>query len=61
MEFTRTAATPDGDAPTRDRVARTILENGPSTAPHLARLLVGLIEQHVDDLLEDLTTALAAV
>ena len=39
MEFTRTAATPDGDAPTRDRVARTILENGPSTAADLARRL----------------------
>ena len=39
MEFTRTAATPEGDAPTRDRVARTILENGPSTAADLARRL----------------------
>ena len=39
MEFTRTAATREGDAPTRDRVARAILENGPSTAADLARLL----------------------
>ncbi|GAA5119669.1 transcriptional regulator [Alloalcanivorax gelatiniphagus] len=54
MEFTRTAATPDGDAPTRDRVARTILENGPSTAADLARLLdltPAAVRRHLDHLM----------
>ena len=53
MEFTRTAATPDGDAPTRDRVARTILENGPSTAADLARrldLTPAAVRRHLDHL-----------
>lgn len=53
MEFTRTAATPDGDAPTRERVARTILENGPSTAADLARLLdltPAAVRRHLDHL-----------
>ncbi|NYE38304.1 putative ArsR family transcriptional regulator [Nocardioides cavernae] len=53
MEFTRTAATRDGDAPTRDRVARAILENGPSTAADLARRLVltpAAVRRHLDHL-----------
>lgn len=53
MEFTRTAATREGDAPTRDRVARTILENGPSTAADLARLLdltPAAVRRHLDHL-----------
>lgn len=53
MEFTRTATTPDGDAPTRDRVARAILENGPSTAADLAgrlRLTPAAVRRHLDHL-----------
>ena len=53
MEFIRTAATPDGDAPTRDRVARTILENGPSTAADLAGrldLTPAAVRRHLDHL-----------
>ena len=53
MEFTRTAANPEGDAPTRDRVARTILENGPSTAADLARrldLTPAAVRRHLDQL-----------
>jgi predicted ArsR family transcriptional regulator len=53
VEFTRTAATPDGDAPTRDRVCRTILENGPSTAADLARrldLTPAAVRRHLDHL-----------
>ncbi len=53
MEFTRTATTQDGDAPTRDRVARTILENGPSTAAELARrldLTPAAVRRHLDHL-----------
>jgi predicted ArsR family transcriptional regulator len=53
VEFTRTAATPDGDAPTRDRVARTILENGPSTAADLAGrldLTPAAVRRHLDHL-----------
>ena len=56
MEFTRTAATPEGDAPTRDRVARAILENGPSTAAHLAERLVltpAAVRRHLDHLAEE--------
>ena len=56
MEFTRTAATADGDAPTRDRVARTILENGPSTAADLARLLdltPAAVRRHLDHLVDE--------
>ncbi len=47
------AATPDGDAPTRDRVARTILENGPSTAADLAArldLTPAAVRRHLDHL-----------
>jgi predicted ArsR family transcriptional regulator len=54
VEFTRTAATPEGDAPTRDRVARTILENGPSTAADLARrldLTPAAVRRHLDQLM----------
>jgi predicted ArsR family transcriptional regulator len=53
VEFIRTAATADADAPTRDRVARTILENGPSTAADLARLLdltPAAVRRHLDHL-----------
>jgi len=53
VEFTRTAATPDGDASTRDRVARTILENGPSTTADLARrldLTPAAVRRHLDHL-----------
>lgn len=56
MEFTRTAAPQDGDAPTRDRVARTILENGPSTAAELAArldLTPAAVRRHLDQLAED--------
>jgi predicted ArsR family transcriptional regulator len=53
VEFTRAAATPDGDAPTRERVARTILENGPSTAADLAGrldLTPAAVRRHLDHL-----------
>ena len=57
MEFARTSpAPPEGDARTRDRVARAILEGGPSTAADLAALL-GLtpaaVRRHLDALVED--------
>lgn len=47
--------TPDGDAPTRDRVARSILENGPSTAADLASrldLTAAAVRRHLDHLTE---------
>ena len=54
MEFVRTAAVQrEGDAPTRDRVARTILENGPSTAADLALrldLTPAAVRRHLDHL-----------
>ncbi len=53
MEFTRTATTQDGDAPTRDRVVRTILENGPSTTADLAGRLAltpAAVRRHLDHL-----------
>jgi predicted ArsR family transcriptional regulator len=54
VEFVRTpAAQREGDAPTRDRVARTILENGPSTAADLALLLdltPAAVRRHLDHL-----------
>jgi predicted ArsR family transcriptional regulator len=53
-----TSATPDGDAPTRDRVARSILENGPSTAADLASrldLTAAAVRRHLDHLTEDST------
>ena len=43
----------EGDAPTRDRVARTILENGPSTAADLADRLAltpAAVRRHLDHL-----------
>ena len=56
MEFTRTAVAPEGDAPTRDRVARSILEAGPSTAADLARLLdltPAAVRRHLDHLVAE--------
>ena len=53
MEFIRTAAPPEGDAPTRERVALAILENGPSTAADLARqvhLTPAAVRRHLDHL-----------
>ncbi|RYB96614.1 transcriptional regulator [Nocardioides glacieisoli] len=54
MEFVRTpVAQREGDAPTRDRVARTILENGPSTAADLAvalDLTPAAVRRHLDHL-----------
>ena len=51
-----TRGTPDRDAPTRDRVARSILENGPSTAADLAArldLTAAAVRRHLDHLTED--------
>jgi predicted ArsR family transcriptional regulator len=57
VEFVRTpAAQREGDAPTRDRVARTILENGPSTAADLALLLdltPAAVRRHLDHLVAE--------
>jgi predicted ArsR family transcriptional regulator len=54
VEFVRTpVAQREGDAPTRDRVARTILENGPSTAADLAvalDLTPAAVRRHLDHL-----------
>lgn len=54
MQFVRTtAAAPDRDAPTRERVARSILENGPSTAADLALrldLTPAAVRRHLDHL-----------
>ena len=50
-----TAAAPDRDAPTRERVARSILENGPSTAAALAErleLTPAAVRRHLDHLAE---------
>ena len=47
---------PVGDAPTRERVARSILENGPSTAATLAErldLTPAAVRRHLDHLVED--------
>ncbi|KQZ70280.1 helix-turn-helix transcriptional regulator [Nocardioides sp. Root151] len=56
MEFTRTpVAVPEGDAPTRARVLRSILEQGPSTAADLAHLLdltPAAVRRHLDHLVE---------
>ena len=46
---------PAGDAPTRERVARSILENGPSTAADLAArldLTPAAVRRHLDHLVE---------
>ena len=51
----QTAAPPIGDAPTRDRVAQSILENGPSTALDLASRLAltpAAVRRHLDHLVE---------
>ena len=57
MQFARSpVAVPEGDAPTRDRVAQTILENGPTTAADLARLLdltPAAVRRHLDHLVEE--------
>jgi predicted ArsR family transcriptional regulator len=45
-----------GDAPTRERVVRSILENGPSTAAALGERLAltpAAVRRHLDHLLED--------
>ena len=45
-----------GDAPTRERVARSILENGPSTAAALAERLVltpAAVRRHLDHMMEE--------
>jgi predicted ArsR family transcriptional regulator len=45
-----------GDAPTRERVARSLLENGPSTAADLATrlgLTPAAVRRHLDHLLEE--------
>lgn len=56
MELVRSAAqSPVGDEPTRERVARSILENGPSTAAELADrlgLTPAAVRRHLDHLLE---------
>ncbi|MCD6638745.1 MAG: transcriptional regulator [Nocardioides sp.] len=56
MELSRSAAqSPLGDEPTRERVARSILENGPSTAGELADrlgLTPAAVRRHLDHLLE---------
>ncbi|WP_372461819.1 helix-turn-helix transcriptional regulator [Nocardioides furvisabuli] len=52
----RASASLDGDAPTRDRVARTILENGPSTAADLAGrldLTPAAVRRHLEHLLAE--------
>ena len=56
MEFTRTTATPEVDAPTRDRVVRSILENGPSTAADMAGrldLTPAAVRRHLDHLADE--------
>lgn len=57
MEFVRTtAALGEGDAPTRERVARTILERGPSTAADLASrldLTPAAVRRHLEHLLAE--------
>jgi predicted ArsR family transcriptional regulator len=57
VEFVRTStAQREGDAPTRDRVARTILENGPSTAAHLALrldLTPAAVRRHLDHMVDE--------
>lgn len=56
MEFIRTpVAIPEGDAPTRARVLRSILEQGPSTAADLAQILdltPAAVRRHLDHLVE---------
>ncbi|MGD9958746.1 helix-turn-helix transcriptional regulator [Nocardioides sp.] len=56
MEFSRTpVVTPEGDAPTRARVIRSILENGPLTAADLAQrldLTPAAVRRHLEHLVE---------
>lgn len=60
MQFSRPASTtratsPEVDAPTRERVVRTILEKGPSTAADLAQALdltAAAVRRHLDQLVE---------
>ena len=63
MQFARSSvAVPEGDAPTRARVVQTILQNGPSTAADLARLLdltPAAVRRHLDHLVEEGTVAAA--
>jgi predicted ArsR family transcriptional regulator len=57
VEFDRTVVVaPEGDAPTRARVVRCILENGPSTAADLAAhldLTPAAVRRHLDHLLDE--------
>lgn len=56
MEFVRTPVAASGDSSTRDRVVRSILEDGPSTATELAarlRLTPAAVRRHLDHLLAD--------
>ncbi|GAA2118611.1 transcriptional regulator [Nocardioides bigeumensis] len=56
MELTGTQQPAAGDAPTRERVARSILENGPSTAADLAARLTltpAAVRRHLDHLLDE--------
>ena len=62
MQISRTRNAPvapapeQGDAPTRARVARSILEHGPSTAADLARrlqLTPAAVRRHLDHLLDE--------
>ncbi|MDT0203629.1 metalloregulator ArsR/SmtB family transcription factor [Nocardioides sp. AE5] len=57
MELIRGAVvSPEGDAPTRARVVRMILENGPSTAADLAarlELTPAAVRRHLDHLVEE--------
>ncbi|MFC6152536.1 helix-turn-helix transcriptional regulator [Nocardioides yefusunii] len=56
MEFVRSPAVAVGDASTRDRVVRSILENGPSTTAELAarlRLTAAAVRRHLDHLVTD--------
>ena len=56
MQFPRTSLAPlEGDAPTRARVVRSILENGPSTTADLAErleLTPAAVRRHLDHLVE---------
>ncbi len=56
MQFDRTSiAAPEGDASTRARVLRAIVENGPSTAADLGRqldLTPAAVRRHLDHLVE---------
>jgi len=63
VEFSRTdLAAPEGDAPTRARVVRSILENGPSTTAELAQrleLTPAAVRRHLDHLVDEGTLASA--